>query len=301
LINPITGPDFAKGGGLLPAIAQDAQSGQVLMLAWMNAEAYAETLRTGRAVYYSRSRGKLWRKGEESGHIQRVRGIFIDCDADTILLEVEQAGAACHEGYRSCFFRAVTPAGVTVVSERLVDPGTVYPSDREDLTIKSTPTPLTDSGMRKRALIGAGYFAFLLFAFSGSGVVPLYSAFLFISLAVCGLMILALILGVYYTTTNVRQARQVNLLTVFLFTAAMAMLLGAMTGMVRAAGPHLLPLTPQHWIVLSIAAFLLYGLSLPFAGYLAESVLWCGVSVVQRRSFRNFVRRVQSRLARPIA
>ena len=122
----LTGPDFSKNDGLLPAIAQDAQNGQVLMLAWMNAEAYAETIRTGRAVYYSRSRGKLWRKGEESGHVQTVRAIYIDCDADTILLKVDQLGAACHEGYRSCFFREVTAEGVKVVNERMVEPEKVY-------------------------------------------------------------------------------------------------------------------------------------------------------------------------------
>src|SRR6186713_2098478 len=120
--SPLTGPDFSTNDGLLPAIAQDAQSGEVLMMAWMNAESFAETVRTGRAVYYSRSRGKLWRKGEESGHMQTVRGIYIDCDADTILLKVDQLGAACHEGYRSCFFREVTPVGVQVISERLVEP-----------------------------------------------------------------------------------------------------------------------------------------------------------------------------------
>lgn len=122
----LTGPDFSKNGGLLPAIAQDAVTGEVLMLAWMNAEAFAETSRTGRAVYYSRSRGKLWRKGEESGHAQSVRSIYVDCDADTILLKVEQVGAACHEGYRSCFFREATPAGLMVIAERLVDPASVY-------------------------------------------------------------------------------------------------------------------------------------------------------------------------------
>jgi phosphoribosyl-AMP cyclohydrolase len=112
--------------GLIPAIAQ-APNGEVLMLAWMNAEAYAETLATGRAVYYSRSRGRLWRKGEESGNVQLVRGVFIDCDADTILLKVEQVGgAACHEGYKSCFFREITPNGVIVVGERVFDPKKVY-------------------------------------------------------------------------------------------------------------------------------------------------------------------------------
>ncbi|MGL4555213.1 MAG: phosphoribosyl-AMP cyclohydrolase [Gemmataceae bacterium] len=120
-------PDFDKGGGLLPAVAQDAESGQVLMLAWMNREAYDETLRTGRAVYFSRSRGRLWRKGEESGNVQQVREVLLDCDADTILLKVQQVGgAACHEGYASCFFRRITPAGVETVGERLFDPAQVY-------------------------------------------------------------------------------------------------------------------------------------------------------------------------------
>lgn len=124
--NPALGPDFSRNGGLLPAVAQDAATGEVLMVAWMNPEAFAETQRTGRAVYFSRSRGKLWRKGEESGHAQAVHAIFVDCDADTILLKVEQVGAACHEGYRSCFFRQVTPNGLQVVAERMVDPASVY-------------------------------------------------------------------------------------------------------------------------------------------------------------------------------
>lgn len=120
-------PNFAKSDGLLPAIAQDADTGEVLMLAYMNPESYAETLATGRAVYYSRSRNKLWRKGEESGHVQELVGVFVDCDADTILLKVRQVGgAACHEGYKSCFFRQITPAGVQVVGERVFDPAAVY-------------------------------------------------------------------------------------------------------------------------------------------------------------------------------
>jgi phosphoribosyl-AMP cyclohydrolase len=123
-------PDFSGPDGLLPAIAQDVVTGQVLMLAWMNAESYAETLATGRAVYYSRSRKRLWRKGEESGHQQLVRGVFVDCDADTILLKVVQVGdAACHEGYKSCFFREVTPEGARVVAERVFDPQNVYKSE----------------------------------------------------------------------------------------------------------------------------------------------------------------------------
>jgi len=119
--------DFDKAGGVVPAIAQDADSGQVLMLAWMNREAFEETVRTGRACYYSRSRGRLWRKGEESGHVQEVRGIFIDCDADTVLLKVNQVGgAACHEGYASCFFRRVEGHELRVVAERVFDPKQVY-------------------------------------------------------------------------------------------------------------------------------------------------------------------------------
>lgn len=129
-------PDFARGGGLLPAIAQDAQSGEVLMMAWMNPESFAETMATGYAVYFSRSRNRLWRKGEESGHRQEVVSVFVDCDADTILLKVHQKGAACHEGFRTCFFRQVVslPGSTTaapqnevkVVGERLVDPAAVY-------------------------------------------------------------------------------------------------------------------------------------------------------------------------------
>ncbi|MGO8690448.1 MAG: phosphoribosyl-AMP cyclohydrolase [Thermoguttaceae bacterium] len=124
---PPTGPDFSRGDGLLAAIAQDAQTGEVLMLAYMNAESYAETVATGRAVYYSRSRKKLWRKGEESGNVQWVRAIYLDCDLDAILLRVEQVGgAACHEGYKSCFFRQVTPEGLKVIGSRVFDPAEVY-------------------------------------------------------------------------------------------------------------------------------------------------------------------------------
>jgi phosphoribosyl-AMP cyclohydrolase len=119
--------DFDKSGGLVPAIAQDAETGEVLMLAWMNREAYEETLRTGRACYFSRSRGRLWRKGEESGNVQEVRGIFLDCDTDTVLLKVHQiGGAACHEGYKSCFFRQVDGPELRVIGERVFDPKLVY-------------------------------------------------------------------------------------------------------------------------------------------------------------------------------
>jgi phosphoribosyl-AMP cyclohydrolase len=120
-------PNFAKGDGLLPVIAQDADTGEILMLAYMNPESYAKTLETGEAVYFSRSRNKLWHKGEESGNIQQVHEIFIDCDADTILLKVNQiGGAACHVGYKSCFFRQITPTGIVTLGEKVFDPADVY-------------------------------------------------------------------------------------------------------------------------------------------------------------------------------
>jgi len=102
--------DFEKGNGLVPVIAQDADSGKVLMLAYVNKEAFEYTLKTGRATYWSRSRGKLWRKGEESGNFQEIVDILIDCDNDTLIYKVVQKGlgAACHEGYESCFFRSYT-------------------------------------------------------------------------------------------------------------------------------------------------------------------------------------------------
>jgi phosphoribosyl-AMP cyclohydrolase len=119
--------DFKKAGGLVPAIAQDALTGEVLMMAWMNEEAFAETVRTRRAVYFSRSRNKLWRKGEESGNVQEVKEILIDCDHDTLLLKVHQkGGAACHEGYKSCFFRRLDGEDLTTVGERVFDPQQVY-------------------------------------------------------------------------------------------------------------------------------------------------------------------------------
>jgi phosphoribosyl-AMP cyclohydrolase len=119
--------DFEKSGGLVPAIAQDASTGEVLMMAYMNKEAFEETVRTKRAVYFSRSRNKLWRKGEESGNVQEVKEIFLDCDNDTILLKVHQIGdAACHEGYKSCFFRRLDNNELTVIGERVFDPKAVY-------------------------------------------------------------------------------------------------------------------------------------------------------------------------------
>ncbi|MFN5851404.1 MAG: phosphoribosyl-AMP cyclohydrolase [Pirellulaceae bacterium] len=119
-------PDGLRDDGLVAAIAQDASSQQVLMIAWMNREAFEETCLTGFATYYRRSRKRLWRKGEESGHRQRVLEIRVDCDQDAVLLLVEQQGAACHEGYASCFFRSWTPEGWHVNQPQKVDPSTVY-------------------------------------------------------------------------------------------------------------------------------------------------------------------------------
>lgn len=120
-------PDFEKCGGLLPVIAQDVKTGEVLMLAYMNQAAYDETVQSGRAVYFSRSRNKLWRKGEESGNVQKVDSMYLDCDADTLLLKVEQIGqAACHTGYKSCFYRKITPEGFEIIGEKIFDPAEVY-------------------------------------------------------------------------------------------------------------------------------------------------------------------------------
>lgn len=120
-------PDFDRGtNGLLPAIAQDAANSQVLMLAWMSQESFDETIRTGKACYYSRSRKRLWRKGEESGHVQEVVSVHVDCDADTILLKVRQKGAACHEGYASCFFRELRDGEVVIASKPIADPDEIY-------------------------------------------------------------------------------------------------------------------------------------------------------------------------------
>jgi phosphoribosyl-AMP cyclohydrolase len=113
--------------GLVPAIAQDWESGEVLMLAWMNREALELTVRERRAVYWSRSRGALWRKGETSGHVQRLRELRIDCDTDTVLMKVEQLGGiACHTGRRSCFYRVLEGGDWRVAGEVLRSPGEIY-------------------------------------------------------------------------------------------------------------------------------------------------------------------------------
>ena len=120
-------PNFAKGDGLVPAIVQDAETKEVLMMAYMNRESWEATLKTGKATYWSRSRQKLWLKGESSGHVQLVKDIFIDCDDDTILLQVEQLGeAACHTGYKSCFYRKLSGKDFVVVGEKIFNPEEVY-------------------------------------------------------------------------------------------------------------------------------------------------------------------------------
>jgi phosphoribosyl-AMP cyclohydrolase len=121
--------DFSKSAdGLIPAIAQDYRTGEVLMLAYLNEEAWNKTLETGIATYWTRSRKKLWIKGESSGNIQKVKEILVDCDLDTVIFKIEQVGdAACHEGYRSCFFRRVEADGsLSVQGERIFDPAKVY-------------------------------------------------------------------------------------------------------------------------------------------------------------------------------
>lgn len=121
-------PDFAKGKGLIPVIVQDVFTKEVLMLAYVNEEAWLKTLSTGEAHYYSRSRKKIWHKGETSGHVQKIKEIRIDCDLDTLLYVVEQVGgAACHEGYKSCFYRKVSKQGeLEVCEEKVFDPKEVY-------------------------------------------------------------------------------------------------------------------------------------------------------------------------------
>lgn len=120
-------PNFAKGDGLVPAIAQDAETKEVLMMAYMNRESWEATLKSGKATYWSRSRNKLWLKGETSGNVQLIKAIFIDCDNDTILLQVKQLGeAACHTGYRSCFYRKLSGEDFIVVGEKIFNPEEVY-------------------------------------------------------------------------------------------------------------------------------------------------------------------------------
>lgn len=130
--------DFNKSGGLVPAVIQDDATGEVLMLGFMNEESYKETRRAGEVVFFSRSRNKLWKKGESSGHVLKVREVRIDCDADALLVRVTPMGpGVCHEGYRSCFFRDLDENGVPrVVAERTFEPEAVYRTPGSDQTRK---------------------------------------------------------------------------------------------------------------------------------------------------------------------
>ncbi|MEN8212268.1 MAG: phosphoribosyl-AMP cyclohydrolase [Thermodesulfobacteriota bacterium] len=119
--------DFEKTNGLIPAIAQDYKTGEVLMLGFMNSQAFEKTIKTKKVTYYSRSRQQLWTKGETSGHVQNVKEIRVDCDSDTILLKVDQVGgAACHKGYKSCFFSKVEDNDLKIVESKIFDPKKVY-------------------------------------------------------------------------------------------------------------------------------------------------------------------------------
>jgi len=126
-MDPTTLLDFSKGGGLVTAIAQDDASSEILMVAHMNEEAFRQTLVRGEVVYWSRSRGRLWHKGEESGNVQKLKGVYVDCDGDVVLLRIEQVGgAACHTGRRSCFFRKLEAGRVEDVGVQVFDPEQVY-------------------------------------------------------------------------------------------------------------------------------------------------------------------------------
>ncbi len=123
----MTEPNFNKTDGLIPAIVQDAETKDILMLAYMNRESWEKTLQTGKATFWSRSRQKLWVKGESSGNVQMVKAVYIDCDDDTILLQVDQiGGAACHTGHRSCFYRKREGENFVVIGEKVFDPKEVY-------------------------------------------------------------------------------------------------------------------------------------------------------------------------------
>ncbi len=120
-------PNFDRLGGLVPVVVQDYTSGEVLMLAFMNRKAWEETLRTRQATYWSRSRNEIWVKGEQSGNLQEIKEIYVDCDEDTVLLKViQQGGGACHTGHRSCFYRRLEGGELKEVSERVFDPEEVY-------------------------------------------------------------------------------------------------------------------------------------------------------------------------------
>lgn len=119
--------DFSKSDGLIPAIAQDWKTGEVLMLAYINKLSWEETLKSGNATYWSRSRNKLWKKGEESGNVQKIKEILVDCDDDTVIFKVDQiGGAACHTGYRTCFYRKIDGGNLKTVGEKVFNPEEKY-------------------------------------------------------------------------------------------------------------------------------------------------------------------------------
>jgi len=119
--------DFAKGDGLIPAIAQDWKTGEVLMLAYINNLSWDETLKSGNATYWSRSRNKLWKKGEESGNVQKIKEILVDCDDDTVIFKVDQiGGAACHTGYRTCFYRKLENGELKTLGSKVFNPEEKY-------------------------------------------------------------------------------------------------------------------------------------------------------------------------------
>ena len=134
--------DFTKSDGLIPAIIQDATSGEVLMLGFMNDVAFGETQRTGEVVFFSRSRNRLWKKGESSGHVLKVCDIRLDCDADSLLIRVDPVGpGVCHEAYRSCFFRSIASDGATqILEQRTFDPDKIYAQQTQPQQTKRTET-----------------------------------------------------------------------------------------------------------------------------------------------------------------
>jgi len=119
-------PDFDKLGGIIPAIAQDYKNGEILMLAYMNEEAFELTTQSGIVHYFSRSRNRIWKKGETSGNLQELKEMRLDCDADTLLIKVNQIGAACHEGYRSCFFRILEDGDFRIDKDRIMESSSLY-------------------------------------------------------------------------------------------------------------------------------------------------------------------------------
>jgi len=126
-IDPVSIIDFEKAGGLVTAIAQDDETGEVLMVAYMNEESLRRSLEIGEVVYWSRSRKKLWHKGEESGNVQKLKGLYVDCDGDALVVRVEQVGgAACHTGKRNCFFRRIDAGAIEEVGVQVFDPEEVY-------------------------------------------------------------------------------------------------------------------------------------------------------------------------------